>query len=33
MHAAFKAVGIAFMASDGREAKPIDPEAGTSRFP
>lgn len=28
MHAAFKAPGIAFMASDGRESKPIDPEAG-----
>jgi PhnB protein len=28
MHSSFKANGIAFMASDGREAKPIDPEAG-----
>lgn len=28
MHSAFKAPGIAFMASDGRESKPIDPEAG-----
>jgi PhnB protein len=28
MHATFTAEGIEFMASDGREAKPIDPEAG-----
>ena len=28
MHAAFKAPAISFMASDGRELKPIDPEAG-----
>ncbi len=28
MHASFKAPGIAFMASDGRDSKPIDPEAG-----
>ena len=28
MHASFTADGINFMASDGREAKPIDPEAG-----
>ena len=28
MHAAFTAPGIAFMASDGREDKTIDPDAG-----
>ena len=28
MHAAFKGAGVSFMASDGREAKAIDPEAG-----
>lgn len=28
MHASFKAPTIAFMASDGRESKPIDPETG-----
>jgi PhnB protein len=28
MHAAFTAPGIAFMASDGREAKAVDPEEG-----
>jgi PhnB protein len=28
MHASFNAPGISFMASDGREAKTIDPEAG-----
>jgi PhnB protein len=28
MHASFTAPGIAFMASDGREAKAIDPDAG-----
>ncbi|MDQ2866710.1 MAG: VOC family protein [Candidatus Eremiobacteraeota bacterium] len=28
MHASFTADGISFMASDGREAKSIDPEAG-----
>ena len=28
MHATFNAAGITFMASDGREAKPIDPDAG-----
>ena len=28
MHASFTAPGIAFMASDGREAKTIDPDAG-----
>jgi PhnB protein len=28
MHASFKAPGIAFMASDGRDSKPIDPDAG-----
>lgn len=28
MHASFTAPGISFMASDGREAKPIDPDAG-----
>jgi PhnB protein len=28
MHASFRAPGLAFMASDGREAKPVDPEAG-----
>ncbi|MGZ3542024.1 MAG: VOC family protein, partial [Vulcanimicrobiaceae bacterium] len=28
MHASFTAPGIAFLASDGREAKAIDPEAG-----
>lgn len=28
MHATFTAPGITFMASDGREAKKIDPEAG-----
>ena len=28
MHAAFKAGDVAFMASDGASAKPIDPEAG-----
>lgn len=28
MHAAFKSPSIAFLASDGREIKPIDPEAG-----
>jgi PhnB protein len=28
MHASFRAPGVAFMASDGREVKPVDPEAG-----
>ena len=28
MHASFTAPGIAFMASDGREAKTVDPDAG-----
>lgn len=28
MHATFKAPGLTFMASDGREAKAVDPEAG-----
>jgi PhnB protein len=28
MHASFKAPGIAFMASDGRDTKPVDPDAG-----
>jgi PhnB protein len=28
MHASFKADGIAFMASDGRDLKPVDPDAG-----
>lgn len=28
MHSSFKGSGVAFMASDGREAKPVDPEAG-----
>jgi PhnB protein len=28
MHASFTADAIAFMASDGREVKPIDPDAG-----
>jgi PhnB protein len=28
MHASFSAPGITFMASDGRAAKPIDPEEG-----
>lgn len=28
MHASFNAPGISFFASDGREAKPVDPEAG-----
>ncbi len=28
MHASFSAPGIAFMASDGREAKTIDPDSG-----
>jgi PhnB protein len=28
MHASFTAPGVSFFASDGREAKPIDPEEG-----
>jgi len=28
MHASFVAPGVAFMASDGRERKPVDPDAG-----
>jgi PhnB protein len=28
MHASFRASGVAFMASDGREAKAVDPDAG-----
>lgn len=28
MHASFNAPGVAFMASDGREAKKVDPDAG-----
>ena len=28
MHASFTADGIAFMASDGRDVKPVDPDAG-----
>ena len=28
MHASFTAPGVAFMASDGRESKTIDPDAG-----
>ena len=28
MHASFTAPGIEFMASDGRETKPVDPDAG-----
>jgi PhnB protein len=28
MHASFSAPGIAFMASDGRESKAVDPDAG-----
>ena len=28
MHASFTADGIAFMAADGRDVKPVDPEAG-----
>ena len=28
MHASFSAPGVKFFASDGREAKPIDPDAG-----
>ncbi len=28
MHASFSAPGVTFMASDGRNAKPVDPEAG-----
>jgi PhnB protein len=28
MHSTFKAPGVTFMASDGRDTKPIDPEAG-----
>jgi PhnB protein len=28
MHATFKGNGITFMASDGREARPVDPDAG-----
>lgn len=28
MHASFSAPGIAFMASDGREAKTVDPDSG-----
>jgi PhnB protein len=28
MHASFIADGIAFMASDGRDVKPVDPDAG-----
>lgn len=28
MHASFTAPGITFMASDGRQAKPVDPEEG-----
>jgi PhnB protein len=28
MHASFRAPGLAFMASDGREAKAVDPDAG-----
>ena len=28
MHASFKAETIAFMASDGRDVKPVDPDAG-----
>jgi PhnB protein len=28
MHASFTADGVAFMASDGRDVKPVDPDAG-----
>jgi len=28
MHASFKADGVSFMASDGRDTKTVDPEAG-----
>lgn len=28
MHSTFKAPGITFMASDGRDAKPVDPDGG-----